>query len=494
MATKNASELNAIRQEVEGLKERMTGGVNPEYAGVVLNQEAIDKTLAAAHIAAILGGDDEEEVQDPDSGNSSISLRVPSSPTTPKNRSRSPSPSPRAYQNITEVPVSQIYERLSKATEGLSINLPQMDRPLTPREVHAITGLWADAPLSPTTHHSSSPKRQSTHSRRASIEGGYISSEEDEDSELAEQAREYIREVKNVREQATEHFDAINPPDLKDLSVWVHGDYTQFLQHLSKTGVTLSAQEEGPIKRKFQATGGITVRDAIMYLEGFRSRSNISESRVSEQVNKTEQVLESFKAQVRVMSTVISEVKEQERRYTQLLEEAIIQSQRSKEDTVRAHDEQEISSQPKESEAPPVVLGRTHQAKGTHKRSSETKRTKPPSLFASTTPIVLSQAPRHDPFVASLPDTSPSTPSIMHALDAAHHKEMEKIVPPSLLAVAEYLKMPVTSLAGVYGMGVRDWVNKIGEFPTLIEDAISVYGSLKKVYLEIHRRLKAAQT
>nr|DAZ90809.1 TPA_asm: protein 2 [Sciadopitys virus 1_Chi] len=151
--------------------------------------------------------------------------------------------------------------------------------------------------------------------------------ESEEEGALKERLLNEMRMKREARERVrAKQVVAPTPPAVedttltKDLLKIPSVDWDELGRRMCSVGITLGLNEHNALKRKMESLKELSLRDVIMFLEGYRACSHINEAKLSTQIDDLGKTTEFYRAQARNMERILSEMKGQEKVYFDLLE------------------------------------------------------------------------------------------------------------------------------------------------------------------------------
>ncbi|DAZ90846.1 TPA_asm: protein 2 [Taxus virus 1] len=254
-------------------------------------------------------------------------------------------------------------------------------------------------------------------------------------------------------------------------------DFPTLLSGLASIGITISNEEEASLSAKHRATGSLSIRDLIMFIEGSRSRGCLSEAKMSTQLDEQQSLIKTLAAQTRLMEKFLTEIKEQERKYMAETEgkmKAKEKSLKNKEDALRSL-EREVDVR---------ITEVMKSEKALKKKMKELEKAQRGGHYMESSPVSYRSA---SPSTSVKREPPPAQPPISskHSDDSDQGTEIHLALHHMALAMGISLKV----IEDYYGMSAIELSRKIRDFPSTEAELEKRFGSVKSAYRQMNIRI-----
>ncbi|DAZ90632.1 TPA_asm: protein 2 [Amentotaxus virus 1] len=262
------------------------------------------------------------------------------------------------------------------------------------------------------------------------------------------------------------------PPPLEnveDPARVIIGDFHQLMEMIGSIGITLTPDEERPLMAKSTTIGGLCVRDVIMFLEGSRTRSTLSEAKMSNLTDENAKLTQTLITQTRVLDKYLTEIKEQERSHARQLEERVTKKERKLANRERILDELE---------------------KNLRKKMEEMSKVRPTLSTKPSLPTPVGLSPPSSYLSTPRTHKAPSQEAILRAIQQVTSRPTDSPCTGFLTLCMEVNKSP-EDYAKFYGVTIGQINELMEDMPETGAEMKRKYGSIKAGTMELHTRIRS---
>ncbi|DAZ87280.1 TPA_asm: P2 [Arceuthobium sichuanense virus 2] len=255
-------------------------------------------------------------------------------------------------------------------------------------------------------------------------------------------------------------------------------DYARLSQVVGAYGITLRQNEEGPLQRKFQHHGSMSVKEVIMYTEGLRGGSHISESKIAAQVDTLGKTIEVFKAHIKSLERIVSECKSQEKSYLDLIARQTSDIRQREKEKERDDQERKVMMR--------VLKDRIIELEDLIKSykddgSADWKSTKGIEEIKKSSKVEIDKGKAHKSYKENIATTKPES----FKMETDNISESDE-ASPALLIIATGIEKKVSALCNHYKLTVAELNNLLRDFPQTKKEMEGKYKNYKEAYKAMH--------
>ncbi|DAZ90703.1 TPA_asm: protein 2 [Cupressus virus 1] len=269
------------------------------------------------------------------------------------------------------------------------------------------------------------------------------------------------------------------------LSVRYH-EITSLLSQAGANNLTFSPSETYALERKLSQLGSLSIRDCIMFIEGYRSCGRVSEAKMAQMCDETNKIVELLKAQIRGLEVCTSSCKAQEKTYLDLLEQLKV-AEREKISRVHAAEAEAIATIKErmkecEREIQETMASRIERKRATEREAKADKEREMKKQEEERL--------RRDKEQRIRVKTGKEAPHSHVQEDAYETQSESDDACTALLLITQDLNYSVSSFLSYYKISLEE-VNKIlSTWPDTAEELSEKYGSVRKAYLHLNTILR----
>ncbi|DAZ90617.1 TPA_asm: protein 2 [Abies virus 1] len=314
----------------------------------------------------------------------------------------------------------------------------------------------------------------------------------EEANEAIKKGAEEVPVVENLEQWAKEELPTIMKDELLKAAERLaeeqlhvpHNRFETLMADVISHGITLSEKETSTLRRKAESLGGISLREAVMFVEGLRAANTISEAKIAGHLESFTRVLEQYRAQIRMLERSISDVKAQEKQH--MANMAAVESQKA--DMIAqidhqcknyyAKQRQEVMEWRKQEEAKAIEEIKLY--KDHHKRKGKS--------VSHTEPVKRKAEDAPQKTVKLSPPPPPPFPFEAYVTQEDAESEAAGAC-AALLIIADNEGFTVGGMCSWYKLDVEEMNKLLTKLPATREGLMLQFGSLSNAYMELNRIL-----